>query len=245
MPFAIAAIGGAAIGAIGSGLAANTQADAANNATQAQYNFYNQTRADLAPYLQSGNNALGALNQYTGVGPGGTFNPNAPGVQPFGLSQFQQSPDYQFNLQQGQMAIDKAANARGNYYAPQTLQDISKFSQGLASQEFTNAYNMYNTNQQNVWSRLQALAGGGQNAAAGLGGFGASAAQGISNTIQGAGNAQAAGIVGGANALTSGIGQGYNAYLLNQILGQQQQGSVGPYLAPLSGGATYSEPTGF
>lgn len=146
-------------------------------------------------------------------------------IKPFGLEDFKASPAYQFNLEEGRKAIDKAAAARGKYYQPSTLQDIAKFSQGLASNEFQNAYNNYNTSIGNIYSRLANLSGSGQNAAAQLGGFGAQTAGAIGNNLIGAGNAQAAGTIGAANAVTGAANQGYNAYVLNQILGRNQAGT--------------------
>jgi len=147
-------------------------------------------------------------------------------AQPFGLDQFQASPAYQFNLEQGQKAIDKAAAKRGNFYAPATLQDISKFSQGLASNEFQNAYSNYNTNMGNIWNRLYSLSSGGQNAAANLGGFGTTVGSQVSNNIIGAGNAQAAGQVGAANAYTGAANNAYNNYMMQQMLANNQKSSV-------------------
>jgi hypothetical protein len=211
---------GSAMGADASRSAANTQADAAKQASQTQLQMFNQTQANLQPYMQAGVTPLSQLGQQFGTA-------NAPGNQPFGMQQFQQSPAYQFNLQQGQMAIDKAANARGNYYAPQTLQDISKFSQGVASGEFQNAFSNYNTNQNNVFSRLNQLAAGGQNAAANLGGLRAGVGESIGGNQIGAGNALAAGQIGQANALAGGLsGLGNNALLYSLL---QNQGSQGLY----------------
>jgi hypothetical protein len=295
---------GSAMGADASRSAANTQADAAKQASQTQLQMFNQTQANLQPYMGAGNLALSDLmglmgitpgtpgtpavpgtpaasapgtaapvamggafqqSQQPGTGPGGSgplswlvharpgatptagatggtpgaqgtpavpgtpasFNPNAPLLKPFGLSDFQQSPAYQFNLQEGQKAIDKAAAARGNYYAPQTLQDISKFSQGLASDEFQNAFSNYNTNQNNVFSRLNQLTAGGQNAAANLGGISAGVGQSVGGNTIGAGNALAAGQIGQANAISGGLsGLGNNA-LLYALLNNQGGGGLG------------------
>lgn len=147
--------------------------------------------------------------------------------KPFSLQDFQASPAYNFNLDQGTQAINKAAAARGNFYAPSTLQDISKFSQGLASNEYQNAFSNYNTSLNNIYSRLSNLSGSGQNAAVQQGGFAAQAANQMGANTIGAGNAAAAGTVGSANAVNSGIGNAYNAYLMNQILGQNQKGTYG------------------
>lgn len=211
-----AIIGGSLIGADASRGAANKQSDAANRAAQLQQQMFQQTQQNLAPWMQTGQVALSELGQRTTGG--GDLN------QPFTLDKFQQSPAYQFNLEQGQQAINKGAAARGGFYQPGTLQDIAKFSQGLASNEFQNAFSNYNTNQNNIWNRLYGLSGSGQNAAANLGGFAGTAAGNIGNSITSGANAQAAGQVGQANALTGALGQGYNAYMMQQLLGRNQQG---------------------
>lgn len=219
MTWAAVAIGGSAvIGAVASGDASRRGANTAADAARMQQQQYQQTRTDLQPWMQSGQMALSGLNQYAGLQSGGGFDPNAPGMKAFGLSDFQASPAYQFNLQQGQQAIDKSANARGNFYAPQTLQDISKFSQGTASNEFNNAYNMYGQNQQNVWNRLYALSGTGQSAANQTGTFGAAAANNQGNfALTGAGASAAGSMALGGN-INQGIGNAYNQYLYNQML---------------------------
>jgi hypothetical protein len=229
---AVAIAGGAVIGGITSSMASNKQSKSADKASQIQMDMFNRTQANLSPWMQSGQTALSDLNEFTGLTPGGGFNPNAPGMKPFGLEDFQQSPSYQFNLQEGQKAIDKAASARGMYYAPQTLQDTAKFSQGLAGNEFMNAYNRYNQDKGNQFNRLFAMSGSGQNAAANLGGFGANAANNVAGNTIGAGNAQAAGIMGVGNSIQTGIGQGYNAYLLSQLMNNQSPAYGGGGGAP-------------
>jgi len=221
-------IGSSLIGGIGANRAAQTQADAANIATQAQLQMFGQTEANLAPWMQQGNVALGQIGQ--GLQPGGQFS------HMFGMQDFQQSPAYQFNLQQGQQAIDKAANSRGNLYAPQTLKDLGGFTQGLASNEFQNAFNNYQTGVGNIWNRLYNTSQSGQNAAANLGGFGTTTAGQIGNNMIGAGNAQAAGQMGVANSLAGGLSGLTNYAMINQLLSQQQQPtynqSVNGYIGP-------------
>lgn len=260
MPWVIggAILGSSVLGAGASLLGANKQAGAANQANAGIDARYQQTRSDLAPWMQAGQVSLEQLQRLSGLIPGtpgtpgtspqmggllgrqiispgtpgtpgtpGSFDPNAQLVKPFGLQDFKESPAYQFNLQEGEKAINKGAAARGNYYAPQTLQDLGKFSQGLASNEFNNAYSQYNTNMNNIWNRLYGMSASGQNAAAQLGGFGANAASQVGNNLTSAGAAQAGGYVGAANTLANAGGSAYNAYLTNQILGQNQQGIYG------------------
>lgn len=226
MPWIIggAVLGGSALGAGASIFGANKQAQSAEQANQLIAQQASNTQGLLQPYNQTGYLAMNQLRGLLGLPSNDgsvAANPNAQLAKSFSLSDFQQSPDYQFNLQQGQMAIDKAANAKGNLYAPQTLQDISKFSQGLASNEFMNAYNMFNQDNNNLFGRLNSLSGAGQSAAAGQGAAGLNAAGMMGNNITSAGAAQAGGIVGAANAINSGLGTAYNAYLMNQIIGNQ------------------------
>jgi len=211
-----AAVAGAAVGVVGSALASKGQSAAAGQAAQNAAQQYSQTREDLLPWQQAGTMALselqGRLPELT---------------KPFGLQDFKESPAYQFNLQQGQKAIEKAAAKRGTFYAPQTLQDLGKYSQGVASNEFQNAFNNYQTNMGNVWNRLYGLSGTGQSAANQSGAFGAAAtgAQNAFNTDAAA--ARAAGTVGAANAIQGGIGNYQNQQLLNQILAQNQRPTYG------------------
>lgn len=222
---------GGLFGSSASGQAAQTQQQGVQQANALQQQMYSDTTNNLAPYRGIG---VGAANTLAGlVGLAGkdssgnsVYDSTAnPWLQPFGLSQFQASPAYQFNLDQGRQALDKASAARGNYYAPQTLQDIAKYSQGVASNEFQNAFNNYNTNQNNVWGRLSGLAGSGQNAAVQQGGFNSSYGNQVGNNLIGASNSAAAGQVGTANAIGSAGQSGYNNYLLGQIIGNQQQGT--------------------
>lgn len=155
---------------------------------------------------------------------GGAGQPGGFGslTQPFGLAQFQASPAYQFNLQQGQQAINKAAAARGNYYAPQTLQDIAGYSQGLASNEYQTALQNYTQQQQQVYNMLSGGSQQGLQAGGALGGVSVPFAQLGSQAITGAGNALAAGQVGSANAYTNATNNLTNPALLQLLMNQNQ-----------------------
>ena len=208
---------GGAISAQGAKSAAKTQAQAASQASQLQEQQFQQTQANLQPYMQEGQIGLSQINrmlpQFT---------------QPFGLQQFQESPAYQFNLEEGSKAINKAAAARGQYYNPATLQELGRYAKGTASNEFQNAVSNYQTNLGNIWNRMYGLTGTGQSAAAGVGGFGSQMAGQVGSNIMGAGNALAAGQIGQANAVQTALGQGTNAYFMNQMLTQRD---------PYTGGA--------
>lgn len=221
---AVGLVGSAVVGGVASNMAANKQAGGGKDAMNFQKATENKNRMLLDPYAQGGMYGMSAMREGLGVN-GGHYDPNSPLMKPFSLQDFNASPAYQFNLAEGTKAIDKAANARGNLYAPQTLQDISKFSQGTASNEFNNAYNMYNQNQGNQFNRLATLSGQGIGAAGALAGVSTQMSNQIGNTMEGIGNAQASGIMGANNAIQGGIGQAYNQYLMNQIM-KQNNGSL-------------------
>lgn len=113
----------------------------------------------MQPYMEAGAGALPQYQQNIGQ------QPTYAGV----LSGLQNDPGYQFEMQQGQDAIQGSAAARGLLRSGRTLKDLASYAQGLASQRAGDAYtrdlNAFN-NQQN---QLMSLVSGGQNAAAGQG----------------------------------------------------------------------------
>jgi hypothetical protein len=94
----------------------------------------------------------------------------------------------------------------------------------MGSQEFTNAFNRYQTNRANQLQPLQSLMGAGQTAANTMGGAAANYGTNAGNLMTSGGAARASGYVGGANALTSGLGQYMNytqsQNLMNRLLPQ-------------------------
>ena len=124
MSFVAAAIigGGAVIGGLLSSSAtksaAQTQANAAQNAINTQQAMYQQNAGNLAPWMTQGQQAGGQLNYLMGLGPtsGGNLN-TAMGsygslATPFSQTNWQADPGYAFRLQQGQQALERSAAAR-------------------------------------------------------------------------------------------------------------------------------------
>lgn len=228
-----------------SGTAAGQQVNAANNAAGVQQNMFNQTQANLSPWMSSGQNALNSLNYMMGYGmsPDGSANPWGVGNSPltnkyadfsFDPNSVASSPLYQFAMSQGTGAIMNNMSRLGGVGGNQ-LQALQNFGQGTAMQyepvAFNQALQTWQTNagNQNAWqnrvfSELSGISGAGQNAAANLGGLGANAANAIGSDIMGAGNAQAAGTIGSANAVAGGLNslgnQAQNYILQNQMLSQ-------------------------
>ncbi|WP_333608811.1 hypothetical protein [Arsukibacterium sp.] len=122
---------------------ARAQSDASNKATEAQLTanreniafqkeLFEQQRQDAAPWRDIGIQALGSLQRgmESGQFDPGQFNFN-----------FEADPGYQFRLAEGQKAMDRSAAARGNLLSGGQAKALTQYNQGMASQEYGNAFN--------------------------------------------------------------------------------------------------------
>lgn len=228
MPWAVAgAIGGALITSYSTNKAANTQAQSAadGNATtlQAQREAQafqqkqlDQARADNAPWMAAGTNALSKLS-------------SAPD---FTGASVATDPGYQFGLTEGMKGVTNSAAARGGLLSGAALKAASQYNTNYATTKFDNAFTRDATNK----NRLATLAGVGQTAAgqtanagiqtgsmvgAGINGAGQTVAQ---NQL-GVGNARASGYLANGNALTGALNQGVSAW--NQYNRPPAYGDIG------------------
>ena len=78
-------------------------------------------------------------------------------------------PGYQFQLQTGGQAIRNQDTPGVGALSGPALKDLMSFNQGMASTGYQNAFNRFTTQQNNIFSRLSAIAGLGQNAATQVG----------------------------------------------------------------------------
>ena len=242
-----AALGSGVLGASASSGAANTQANAANQATATELGMFNTTQNNLQPYIGAGSNALANLQQLLGIGNGGVGGATSPiltmlGIGPGGASggginpaTFQGSPGYQYQLQQGENAVTNSAAANGGI-GGNALRALQSTGQGVANQNWNQYLGNASTAFQQLIGNVGSVANNGQNAAANLGSTGAAVAGQIGSNQIGAGNALAAGQIGSANAIggaLGGVGQSASLYaLLNQL---QSGGGGGGGLSGLIG----------
>lgn len=127
-------------------------------------------------------------------------------IAPFTADTFKQySPAYQFQLQQGVQGTLNGEAASNGALSGAAQKDLMSYNQNLANTSFNNAFNQYQTQQGNIYSRLAGIAQLGQNAAANTGQQGTSLAGQAAQSATNIGTAQAAGTVGSANAITGGI----------------------------------------
>ena len=230
MSFVTAAIigGGAtlAAGYMGSQAAkkaASQQADAARYAAELQQEQFNLTNEQQKPYREAGYSALSDIG----------------GMKPYLTKQYTPEdfqanidPGYAFRLQQGQLATQRAANMAGGGVSGNALQGMQDYTQGLASQEYGNAFNRFQTQRSNIYNTLASIAGLGQTSLGQTTAAGTEAAKNIGTNIANAGAAQAGGTVGSANAIGGALQGIGNQYYLSQLL------------APKTGGVNYGLTTG-
>jgi hypothetical protein len=200
---AAATIGSSLLGASSARSAAKTQAASADRAAQLERDMFERNVELNAPFREAGVNALNKLVPLTDY-------------QNFGMDQFQADPGYAFRMSEGMKGLERSAAARGGLLSGATLKGIQRFGQDLASNEYQNAFNRYQTERNARLNPLQSLAGVGQTTSQQLGAAGTQMAGNVGQALGAAGQARASGYMGAANALAGGVGQYMN-------YGQQQQ----------------------
>ena len=221
-----AILGSSLLGANAAKSAADTQAAATDRANQVALDIFNQQKALQAPYREAGVTAQNRLMELLGLGGNTAAEGYGSANKPFTYSDLTASPDYQFRLGEGLKALDRQAAMRGGLISGGAIKAAQTYGQDQASQEYTNAFNRYQTNRTNMLQPLGNLITSGQNAAANTGTAAGNYGTTAGNNITSGAAAQAAGNVGTANAITGGVGQylNYNTNnnLLN-VLAQQRQ----------------------
>ena len=248
-------------GATSSREAALIQAAAAEQALRLQKQLADEQVLRNAPTVQAGDTARNRMLDLIGLsgrtGAAGYGSANQPfsmaGFDPnslmrnFGASDFQTDPGYNFRLSEGLKAIDRQAAARGGLISGAGLKAAGRFGGDLASQEYGNAFNRFQTNrasqaglytdalnrertrQMDEYGRLSDFTTRGANAAAGTGSsqaaYGTNAAnlmsqgaQAMGQGVIGAGQATAAGQMGAGNTYNNAINAALTGYQNNQMM---------------------------
>lgn len=194
MGISAAVIGGSAL--IGAGVQGYYASEAADAAAEANDNALNHLRESesrglgyLKPYSEAGELGLGPL---TGLLTGNQYDPKTGQTTALNPEQrnslFQSSPGYQFQLSEGQRALQNSQAARGNLLSGGAVKEGLQYSQGLASQDYNNYIN-----------QLAGLTNIGQNAATGSANTAIGSGTQIANNMQNAGNIQAQGALNQGN----------------------------------------------
>ena len=189
--------------------AAAMQVAGGDRALAQQLRMFEMGREDMAPYRETGYTALKDIERLMPM-----F------TQQFGPEQLEQylDPSMAFRMKYGTKATERAANVGGGLLSGNTLRSLTEFGQDLASTEYANAFNRAQTEPTNIFNRLHAISGLGQNAV--TTGVQAQQAYGnqASNIMTGQAAAQAAGTVGQANAYAGAIGNIGNMAMMNAFM---------------------------
>lgn len=146
--------GGAAL------LGANKQKKAIARARREQAASAASAQARLDPYQETGTQANRLIQEGLSSGTlGGSFTPQ----------DFSTDPGYQFQLEQGEQALGRQQSATGDLYSGQAIKEGQRFSQGLASQAYQDAYNRWLQTQQNRYNVLSGQQSQGSGIATGQG----------------------------------------------------------------------------
>ena len=262
--------------------AANTQATAstqdaliraaaAEQALRLQKQLADEQVLRNAPTVQAGDTARNRMLDLIGLsgrtGAAGYGSANQPfsmaGFDPnslmrnFGSADFQTDPGYSFRLSEGLKAIDRQAAARGGLISGAGLKAAGRFGGDLASQEYGNAFNRFQTNrasqaglftdalnrertrQMDEYGRLSDFTTRGANAAAGTGSsqaaYGTNAAnlmsqgaQAMGQGVLGAGQSTAAGQMGAGNTYNNAIQAALQGYQNNQMMDLFRKSAYSP-----------------
>lgn len=226
-----AIVGTSVIGAGVSMYAAGQQADATQAAGDMSLaatresnaltkEMYEQGREDMEPWRVAGENAIQRIE-----------------AQPdfkFDASEFQfmSDPGYSFRLEEGINALDASAASRGRLQSGAQQKAIVGYGQDMASQEYKNAYNRWQSEEQNRFEREKAvfntnenrdryLAGQGQAAAAGTASSGNQMADTSARTAMAGATAAGNAAIAGGNAMAAGaqgVATSFNTGVENYLL---------------------------
>ena len=184
--------------------AANLGSQTANQQMDLARDIFAQQTALNEPFRQGGINALNRMQDLLGL----SGNSKAPGYgslsRNFSMSDFQADPGYAFRMTEGLKAVDRQAAARGGLISGGALKASQRYGQDLASQEYLNAFNRFQTNRTNLLNPLQAMTGTGQTATTTLSQAGQNMGTNVSNAMGASGQAQMNAMTAGADARASG-----------------------------------------
>lgn len=205
---------GGLFGGSASGKASKEYIQALKQAQQFMQQQEQQGLQNYQPYLGAGSQATGTLAQMLGTPGKGLLTPWTQQFTAPTAEQAAQTPGYQFQLQEGEKALQNSAAGKGGLLSGRTLADLNNYAQGTASSNYQNVFNnaltQYNSaystflnNQNNTYSRLMGLSNEGLSAAGGAGNLIQGVGGDIASLMGQQGAAAAAGTLGTANSWTN------------------------------------------
>lgn len=176
------------------------QQGAVRDSNNVQRYMFDQQREDAQPWREAGAKALTGLQ-------------NSDYQRDFTAEDFKQDPGYQFRMDEANKALERSSAARGGLTSGRFMKELMRQNQGMASDEYNNAYNRFNADRDRRFNRLSSIAGVGQTANSQIAQAGQNYANQYSQNIQGGANAEAARAVAQGGQLNQAIQSGAAAYM--------------------------------
>ena len=195
-----ASILGGLLGGSSAKKAAKIQAASAAADRALQEKMFNTQNALQEPFRQAGLTNQNELLRQFGLSGDKTSAGYGNLLRDFGAGDFQADPGYAFRMSEGLKGLDRQAAMRGGLISGAALKAAQGYGQNLASQEYQNAYDRYNTNRANRYTMLTGQQAVGQKATNAQQMAAGDYATNAGNSILNAGNARATGYMGQANA---------------------------------------------
>lgn len=191
--------------------AANKTLEGTKYAADINKEMYDISRQDLAPYREAGYAALTDIN---------ALKPHLTST--FGGEQLAKylDPSMDFRMKYGGMATERQQNVGQGLISGNTLRALTDYGQNLASTEYGNAFNRFQTDRGNIYSILGNIAGLGSGAVNTGVQASQQTAQNLGTLAIGGAQAQAAGTVGSANAWSNALQGPTNYFQLSSLLGR-------------------------
>jgi|TARA_R110002126_G_scaffold2586_5_gene14490 hypothetical protein len=209
--------------------AADAQVRSTEEASRVQREMFDRQVQLQEPFRQGGITGQNRIMELLGIGGDASAGDYGRYGRDFSMNDFEADPGYAFRLSEGNKALERSAASRGMLLSGSMFKGTQRFGQDLASQEYANAFNRYQTNRSNQLNPLQSLMGAGQTATNQLAGAAGQLGGQLGENALGAGNARASGYVGQANAYTNAINGVSNAF-------GSYMGARAPGLTPKVGG---------
>jgi hypothetical protein len=121
-------------------------------------------------------------------------------MQPFTPKDLQNTPGYQFQLQQGMEALQNKAAAGGTLASPNTQKALADYAEGLAGTTYNTAFQQNMQQKQQEFNQLMGVTQLGAQTTGQVAGLGGQAQGNIGGAQIGMANAAAGGILGQAQA---------------------------------------------
>ncbi len=178
--------------------AADTSEKAAQISSDTMLKMFYQNREDLAPWRDTGKEAVNTLWQKVQAGPG----------------EYTESPGYKFRLSEGEKAINRAAASRGGFDSGKTLKALTKYGQDYATADYDNFLQRWYQS----LNPYASLANVGQIATTDTAKMGTDVAKDVAANTLYAGNTRASSYLNSANIFDQALDSGINNYLMARYL---------------------------